>query len=92
MRDQTLVTVRTGSSGMTWPWAVEADAAIDADANRGVGGKPDPAHQGEQFLPCADPGAAIAQVARGAPEHGDIPAGASQQMGGEQAADRAADH
>ena len=71
--------------------AVETNAAIDADANRGVGGKPDPAHQGEQLLPCADPGAAIAQVVRGALEHGDVPAGASQQMGGEQAADRAAD-
>ena len=40
-----------------------------------VGGKPDPAHHREQLLACADAGAAIAEVARGALEHAHVPAG-----------------
>jgi hypothetical protein len=71
---------------------VEAKAALDADAERGIGRKPDPAHHGEQLITRADAGAAIAEVARGSLEHCHVPAGSTQQMGREQPANRAADH
>ena len=72
--------------------AIEADTPLDADPDRGVRGKPDPAHHREQLFAGADTGAAVAKVAGGALEHRDVPADVPQQMGGEQPADRAADH
>ncbi len=55
-------------------------------------GQPDPPHHSEQFLARADAGAAVAEIAGGALEHGRVPARSAQQMRREQPADRAADH
>ena len=72
--------------------AIEADTSLDADPNRGVLGKPDPAHYREQLFAGADPRTSVAKIASRSLEHRDVPAAAPQQMGCEQPADRSADH
>ena len=74
------------------PIRSKSDAAKDVDAGGVPGGNAGVPHCGEQFRTGADAGAAVAKSADGALEHGDLPAGLAQQMGGEQTADRAADH
>ena len=58
--------------------AAEADAPFDADPDRCIGGKSDPAHHGEQILTGSDAGPAVAKIARGAFEHRDVPADPAQ--------------
>src|SRR4029079_15922741 len=53
--------------------AVETDTVLDTDADRRVGGKPDPAHHGEQFFARADAGAAVTEVTGGPLEPRDAP-------------------
>ena len=71
--------------------AVEADARVDPDARRRIEPDADPPHDGEKIFARADAGAAPRQILEAALEDGDLPAGAAQQVGGQQAADRAAD-
>jgi hypothetical protein len=71
--------------------AVESDDRAHHNASRRVEADPDAAQDFEQFLRDPDGGAAPGQVFAGALEHRHIPADRTQQVGGEQPADRPAD-
>jgi hypothetical protein len=92
MRDQALVTARTDSSWMTRPSRSRPTRPSTPIPIEASVASPDPAHHREQLFASADPRTSVAKVAGGSLEHRDVPAGVPQQMGGEQPADRSADH